>query len=491
MTIHYRNVADRITVILIAIISLLLLFYTGLRAATMSFTIDESLSYNLYSSRSFMDIISYSPAIANNHMINSLCIKIISLLPSANEFLFRLPSLLSHLIYIIISFRIVKKTSSPILIICGFLLLNLNPYMLDFFSLARGYAMALTFCISSIYFLISYIDNHKTKYINWSICFAALAVLCNFTLLIFYVSLIAVINIYWIASENKFNLKNFFKANKTVLISCVLLAIILFEPIRKLTKNQEFYDGGKTGFWSDTVGSLISATLYDQSHIFDMQKYITIFVGLCIIIMCITIIYKMFTDKWKIFTEKSSITLLLLLLTCLVSIMQHILLGSNFLRNRMGLFLIPMFFIPIILFIDRYMNPEKLKRSGWTIVIIVAAVFSFNTIISLNKSYTLYWKYDSDTKEMLSDIERQTKSEGSETKSLGTIWLYKPTVKFYKEVKKYDWLKDISDENYRNADYDYYFLADSCMTFINSHKLEIIKHYTNSNMNLLKKNEIN
>jgi hypothetical protein len=56
------------------------------------------------------------------------------------------------------------------------------------------------------------------------------------------------------------------KKNYPVIISSLLLIAIMFEPIRKLIKYKEFYDGGLNGFWSDTVGSLISATLYERSY---------------------------------------------------------------------------------------------------------------------------------------------------------------------------------------------------------------------------------
>jgi len=128
-----NNLPDAIVKYLIAAISMILLFYTGYRAATLSFVIDESISYNVYSQYKFMDIVSYKVASSNSHMINTLLIHYISRIFGTSEFLLRLPSLVSHLIYLIFTYKIIKQIRSPLIVLAGFIILNLNPFLLDFF----------------------------------------------------------------------------------------------------------------------------------------------------------------------------------------------------------------------------------------------------------------------------------------------------------------------------------------------------------------------
>src|SRR6266542_6407233 len=108
----------------IAVLSLLLLAYSGYRAAILSFTIDESQSFNDYVPMKFMDIVSYKHSSANNHILNTLWMKFISYSFVTSEFLLRLHSVFSHLIYIVFSYLIIKKISAPLLVFSGFLLLN-------------------------------------------------------------------------------------------------------------------------------------------------------------------------------------------------------------------------------------------------------------------------------------------------------------------------------------------------------------------------------
>ena len=487
MNINQKNInTNKIVKIIVILISLLLLIYTGFRAATLSFTFDESLSFNRFVSLRFIDIVSYKIPNANSHMINTLFMRYISLLFGTNEFLLRFPSLVSHLIYIIFSYRIIRKASSPYIVLAGFLLLNLNPFLLDYFSLARGYAMAVSFTVLSIYYLFNYIENNKGNNFIWSLIFAMLAVLSSFCLSIYYVSLIAVINIYWISVINGIKFKDLLKKNIPALISFLLLVVIMFEPIRKLTKFKEFYDGGNTGFWTDTIGSLIYSSLYEQAYQQIVFGYVKYFIAISTLIMIMAIAYRFYFKRWKIFNERITIALLLLLIPCIVSVAQHFIMNSPFLINRMALFFIPLFFIPFILFFSDYFKIQKLKIICLSFLLIVSGALIFHTIHSLNTSYTLMWRYDADTKKVLSDLEIQVKNSEKTHVKLGVIWLFEPTSNYYRATKKYEWLDKVTMDNYKNLDYDYYYLADSSMSFIKAHNLSIIKHYPLSNSYLLK-----
>lgn len=487
MSITLKNDAIYKTVdIIVIVISILLLTYTGIRAASLSFTFDESLSYNRFVSLRFLDIVSYKIPNANNHMINTLFMRYISILFGNSEFLLRLPSLVSHLIYIIFSYRIIRKVSSPFVALAGFLLLNLNPFFLDYFSLARGYAMAVSFTVLSVFYLFNYIENSKINNLKLSLFFSILAILSNFCLLIYYVSLIAVINIYWLSHEGGIKLRDLINKNKPVLISFLFLVVIMFEPVRKLTKAKEFYDGGNTGFWKDTVGSLINSSLYGHGYPEIVPVYVKYFIAVSIFAMIITVAYRFYSKRWKIFNEKITLALLLLLITCFVSVVQHFVLNSLFLINRMALFFIPLFFIPFILLFSEFVKNTKFKIVCLLFLFSVSGVLIFHTISSLNTSYTLMWRYDADTKKMLSDLEMQVKNSEQSHVKLGVIWLYEPTSNFYRTTKKYEWLEKVTWDNNVTPGYDYYFLADSSNSFIKAQNLLVVRHYPVSNSYLLK-----
>jgi hypothetical protein len=260
----------------------------------------------------------------------------------------------------------------------------------------------------------------------------------------------------------------------------------MFEPVRKLTKAKEFYDGGNTGFWKDTVGSLINSSLYGHGYPEIVQVYVKYFIAISIFAMIITVAYRFYSKKWKIFNEKITLALLLLLITCFVSVVQHFVLNSLFLINRMALFFIPLFFIPFILLFSEFVKNTKFRIVCLLFLFSVSGVLIFHTISSLNTSYTLMWRYDADTKKMLSDLEIQVKNSEQSHVKLGVIWLYEPTSNFYRTTKKYEWLEKVTWDNNVTPGYDYYFLADSSNSFIKAQNLSVVRHYPVSSSYLLK-----
>lgn len=470
----------------ITVISALLLFYTGYRAATLSFTIDESISFNVFVPLRFMDIISYKISTANHHLLNTLAMKYMSALFGSGEFSLRFPSLVCHLFYMIFTYKIVRKNVSPYLVLAGFLLLNLNPYLLDFFSLARGYAMAVTFTVISLYFLFEYVENQKQKNFLSSTGFAMLAILSNFSLLIYYVSVIAVVNLYWISSQNVFRFKELVKKNIPVIISALILILILFEPLRKLTKYKEFYDGGLNGFWSDTVGSLIYATLYEKPYQMTAFLYLKYFIGVVSLLLILTLIYKLFRLKTKAFSQKSVVAILLLFIPCLVTIVQHYTLNSNYLINRMALFFIPIFFINIVFLINEFALSVKLKLLSGSLIYLITGMFVFHTMNSLNTTSSLYWKFDADTKRMLLDLDSVVKNDSASKVKLGVMTLYEPAINFYRTTKNYKWLEKVGEDGYRDQAYNFYYLGDSSSKYITDRNMSVLKHYPASNSVLVK-----
>src|SRR5262249_21108054 len=111
------------------------------------------------------------------------------------ELSLRLPTLFGYLLYLGGGVWLLMRLQNVWLSIAGFLLLNLNPFLLDFFFLSRGYGLALGFLMLSLaLFTNAYL--HKTKpdfilYLFGSAAAGGLAVLANFAFLDFYAPLLA------------------------------------------------------------------------------------------------------------------------------------------------------------------------------------------------------------------------------------------------------------------------------------------------------------
>jgi hypothetical protein len=87
---------------------------------------------------------------------------------------------------------------------------------------------------------------------------------------------------------------------------------------------------------------------------------------------------------------------------------------------------------------------------------------------------------------MLYDLDQQVQKDNISSVKLGVMTLYEPAINFYRKTKKYDWLEKVTEDGYRELNYNYYYLGDSSMSFIKSRNLTVLKHYSTSNSCLVR-----
>ena len=139
---------------------------------------------------------------------------------------------------------------------CGFFILNCNPFLLEFFSLGRGYGLANAFVMASIFYTGFYFKTKKKQAVWGMFISLFLAVLSNFTALNFYACLLAAVGLVFLLI--------FFKKEKPdwafwkylfvvgLLVTAILFALI-FMPVTTLSGAGEFEYGAKS-LW-DTFSS--------------------------------------------------------------------------------------------------------------------------------------------------------------------------------------------------------------------------------------------
>lgn len=138
----------------------ILLFFIFFKSIVVQISYDEAFSFLQYTyTKNFFNI-----GLANNHLLNTLLIYPFSLI-DLSEFFLRLPNILSGVLYIFICLKLSENTNNKIL---TFSILTLCPYLIEFFSIARGYGISTFLILSGLYFFI----NESKKWIFLSpICF--------------------------------------------------------------------------------------------------------------------------------------------------------------------------------------------------------------------------------------------------------------------------------------------------------------------------------
>jgi len=268
------------------------------KASLASFTHDESYTYTHYVHQGFMDIISYKTPYTNNHILNTVLMKYSEVCFGSSELSLRLPNILAFIIYSIFSILLLYQ-HIPKLVFPFYLLLVLNPHLLDFFALARGYGLSFAFLIMSFYYLSLYFTSRQNKHLILFNVGAFLAVMSNFSLLNYYVAALIIYNVVsYIMSklDNQENSYHFYQQNKINILSVILSGMVLYEPLRRISKISLLDFGGKNGFMADTVGTAIYSFFYEMNvtpfYETILKGFIVLIVGLVLVIILKTVVQR-------------------------------------------------------------------------------------------------------------------------------------------------------------------------------------------------------
>ena len=462
------------------LLGLAILAYSVTRALLMSFNNDESLTYLYFVQLSVADIASSNGKIlaTNNHPLNSLLMKLASSLFGSSEFALRLPNILAHVVYLISSFLIVRRYVPNYLAPVCFLLFSANPYLLEFFSLARGYGLALGFMMCSIYFCLRYLESQGRGPLNvfCSSLFAGLAVYSSFSFLNYYLSLSTIIFVIALSRTRGLGddyrrrlilaLRDLFPLalNSVILVAVSLPSLMKVRQILlKSSQIEEFGVGGRRGFWEDSVLSLISSSLYRQDYRHTVVPVLAIFVVLVLAFGGVIFLYSVWRQRSE---RRLALTLVAIPLTLLIatgSILQHHLFGVAYLKDRIAIMFVPLFVLSLVGASTYLVTAREpvVRKVGVLLVIVVAFGASVHMLLASNLSHSMILRGNAFTKQMILDVtadyEASRQRGDDDQVRLGIAPIYKPVVDYYIVSRNLTWLEAVELRHLGDEfDYVYY-----------------------------------
>lgn len=479
----------KINNILIGLVAISLLVFDIVKACSASFTHDESLSYLWFVNDSFMHIINYYNPVLNNHILNTLLMKFFQWMFGSSELALRMPNILAHGVYMIFVYRLLSKNVSGYSFFF-FLLMNANPFLLDFFSLARGYGIAFSLMMIAFYYYCEYMKERKFFQHALALLFLLLAALANFGFINLFLVFILVHNLMeFFIFKNRITLKNIWRFNYLNGLAFLLLLAVVYEPMRKIVQLNLLDTGGMnegvTGFWEDSVGSLLRVFAYfsaNEALIVKIgQAVIILFSAWFILKICICLFRKKPLDQ----NERMVIFFGSILYTLVgISVLQFVLFKTPFLRDRFALFLDLLFLLMAGFLIMDFYRFVKGYLAG-SIMILLSTLASCHTINSLNIIWYYNWLYDIHTKDAVVDVMAARAKEGSKEITLGANWVFDPAINFYKQTWKLNWLNRI-DTNAAKIRGAYYYITGPEYSRLKREEIEIVQHYSSVNHFLVK-----
>ena len=458
---------QRLLTLCLALLLGALLAYTSYRAATLSMTHDESASYNWFRDTNIFTCF-YSKDCwynANNHLLNTWGWQQTVRLLGVSEWTVRLPNLLAHLLYLLCSLAVVRSVADRFWVgLAGFAFINFNPYLLEFFGLARGYGLVAGLSMASMCALFVFLRNNRWPALLASYLLAALAALANFVALNYLASLWGAVFLLSLFRQGTspgrigFQWRRQLWMNAIPLGISIILAALLYRPIRFLQETGDFDSYGTSSF-AAAFRSVVENSLYGVNYFGENTiSAFTLLYAVAVIPALVGAFWFFFRAPEQSWRQQYLATALLFLLSCLAMTAQHHLLGSNFLEGRKALLFITLsgllFFFLLHGLAEEYFNTSLIG-------VLTFLLLGYHLSRAGNVEYSREWWYDKNTKEMALYLDSIV-PPGRAPVSLGVADIFQPTASFYQKALELNSFADpqYHGEIYADGRYDFYFVSD-------------------------------
>ncbi len=478
------------------VIGVFLITYTALRAYFMSITFDESATYINYVRKGFIGFKDYNIHGTNNHLLNTWLMELFIKIFGLHIFTLRLPNVLFHALYLIYSAKLVRNLSSKMMVVGAFLIINLNPFLLDFFSIARGCGISMGLMMASLYYAYKFIEG-KGTYISAfiSIVLATLAVFAHFILLNYLLILstfLVLINLLNVIKDNTLSLK--LKGPvllwNSIIIGFPLVTLFYIIPtMLHLKENDLTYFGVSGSFWHNVVDKLNMQMLSDFPFLDFMTVIFSVFTGLVLIASFSMIIESLITKKSILKDSFMSFIFYVILLCFVANYLQKELMNILYPTGRYALNYFPMFSLLLIFLFERlYTNFGILFKR---IFAGIALFFVVNFLTAVNFKHTHDWDSEADTKDMIEYLKLSKKQIPPEKFNLniGVSFQLYTDIDFYKCFYHLDWLNATCIESAWYPLNDYFYIERKDTTFLSHIKYKILKEYPITNTLLISNEE--
>lgn len=455
---------SRWRLLVFTVFSSLLFLMAIKKAATASITWDEAFTYFEFIKTGHILPGAGGGMAANNHLLNTWLSCVFTFLFGADEFTLRLGNLLFYAVYLSATSWLALRSENVAISFAVFALLNLNPYLFDFFCLSRGYGIAHSCLMLCIVFLYSYLRTHESQWLKWMLFSSMAGMLAGAMLLPAFGLLYAIVFfIEPLLRKNRSVMKIQITALQNSINRIPVYVHLIFVSawmaglayLILLQRCNAYLFGGQRGLVNDTILSLIRNSNY-------LSEYSMVFCFICLSVLLIILLLsvRILRNAYRHSEPAHGKTAWVLMLTFLGIILFSGILFYLFStplpaeRTALYLYIICMSAISIVLLAEK--EKSLLMNSACTLTGILMMVHFIST---LNFKSFHDWRADADAPLMIHDLSKISLIQKNETlRSSASLELELP-IRFYVE-KNLRWKNrlTVTRKSYPLKDSDIYFL---------------------------------
>ena len=391
-------------------VSIAIFAYIAVRTATLAITIDEALTWTWHATGTWQDIVLLrTPGEPdNNHVLLTLLAKLAVACFGLSEFTLRLPTLLGFALFLGGINAVLRRMVPGWMQVLGVCALGLNPYLVDYFSLARGYGLGLGLATAGMAVLLAAMADAPRSVrpgaTRVAFLLFTLAALANLT---FILLLIAAAVVLWAPFLVRGRAGAAWRAlwpssgGAWVIVAITgLMQGDLLRPLLVVRRAGLFSVGGKRGFWPDTAGSLIDGTIHGN-HWPDETRVLLYAWVVTTLLVAPVVLWSLRTRGRRVFAAVA-IVLAMTILVAIGSVLQHALFGVALLEGRRGLSLIVLFTLTALALASVPRTASSLLRAAaFAASVAVPALLAGRGLLALNTDFVLDWKIDAAGRDMM------------------------------------------------------------------------------------------
>jgi hypothetical protein len=447
-----KSSQQRWTIITLLLISLALLTYTIIRSVRVEMTMDEIYTWENLGKGLYPAV--YDHTTANNHWLNSWLMQLSESIFGTHEWALRLPNLIAHACFLFFTARIALSFRNGVYTVAAFVLLNAHPYMLDFFSAARGYGIALGCIAACLFYLFRFVsEGQATKHVVYIMLAAMLAMLANFAVISF-VMMATALTVFFVLRK-----KSDKRIKQLLLIAAVVIPVLAFTVphLLRMQASGALYYGEET-FWNGTVKTMVNKLLFDKIY-HDTNSFRYFQPALVALILFLVagaalLIRKNGFENWL--RSSPGITFTILSGVIVIIVLQHILLGTLYPIQRVALFIFVLFIFAIVTTLNELLQGRALAIAG-TLPAITIAFYMFHFG---NTGYLSEWEYSAGTQKAVDIItDKYSKTKDGKPVTISAMGGAGFPLEFIKKKDSLNWMDvRINWQSDQPSQHDFYLI---------------------------------
>jgi hypothetical protein len=374
------------------IYGLLVLAYLVVRSQSVSFSWDEAYTYLHHVQHGVLWPERFDDMGANLHVLNVWLMWVADGLLGPYEWMLRLPNVLAGALYLGLGFMLVREMRPWPVALALYILLTAHPYMLDMFSLARGYGLGIAFMFLSLVQLRKYAEAPSRGRGVVAMLGAGLAAISNLIFLNFLFAAVGTMAVLLFLETGPARVR----LSRAMLLFAVAMPFLVATSVLAV----QLSAGGSLYFGSaDLPEAIRSVAIKVFYHLPDYEDPVHWFkwaLGIALVVPLVLLFVGLVGRVRGVWFPLLPGSLVLVLWSFGMAL-EHALFGTPWPHARTGIAIIP---LASFLFVTAWMTPLPGARVWkWVAWVLVVPVLQLQAR-ALNLTYCIEWKASGEARAM-------------------------------------------------------------------------------------------